>query len=403
VGFVSDPVSEQVINNVIRSLGMAYSEVMQGRSPDVVEFLKCNRTPKILIVDISDSELPLGDISKIKEHSAPNVSIVVVGTRNDVGMFRDLMEIGISDYLIKPLNSGLLTHAIDMASGSRKKYAEKTGKMIQFISSVGGAGSTTAVANVGWILANRHFKRTLIMDTDFSYGTTNLMLDVKAENSYLDILESPDKIDDYFVETILKKCDQRLYYLGGLVDLLRGVSVDVPAFEALMDILKKQFNYLLIDSQRQIDDINKVCMSRADSFVIMIEMSVASAQNTMRMLEMLHTTQQSKKVVIVSNKVGLSSVGSLTKESFEKIIDRKIDYIMPLDENLALAAANIGQPIALSSSPLTEVLESLADNILGKKENQDIAQAVLEEQGWTVDRIKEMAIDAFEKAVARLK
>jgi pilus assembly protein CpaE len=252
-------------------------------------------------------------------------------------------------------------------------------------------------------LANRHFKRTLVMDMDFSYGTTNLMLDVKAENSYLDILESPEKIDDYFVETILKKCDQRLYYLGGLIDLLRGINVDVPAFEALMDLVKKQFNYLLIDSQREISDINKVCMSRADSFVVMVEMSVASAQNTMRLLEMLHASQQDKKVVVVSNKVGLSSIGSLTKESFEKIIDRKIDYIMPLDENLALAAANIGQPIALSTSPLTEVLESLADNILGKKENQDIAQAVLEEQGWTIDRIKDMAVDAFEKAIAQLK
>jgi pilus assembly protein CpaE len=403
VGFVCDPISQQVINNVIKNLGLAYSDVMQGHPSDVVEFLKVNKTPKILIIDISDSELPLGDIAKIKEYTTPNVNIVAVGTRNDVGMFRDLLEIGISDYLIKPLNNSLLIHAVETANGPLKKYVEKTGKMIQFISSVGGAGATTAVANVGWILANRHFKRTLVMDTDFCYGTTNLMLDVKAENSYLDILESPDKIDDYFVETILKRSDQRLYYLGGLIDLLRGVNVDVAAFAALMDLVKKQFNYLLIDSQRELNDVNKVCMSKANSFVVMVEMSVASAQNAMRLLEMLASTQQDKKIVIVSNKIGLSSIGALTKESFEKIIDRKIDYVMPIDENLALAAANIGQPIALSNSPLTEVLESLTDNILGKQESLDIAEAIEAEQGWTPDRIKELALDTFQKAMDKLK
>jgi pilus assembly protein CpaE len=241
------------------------------------------------------------------------------------------------------------------------------------------------------------------MDMDFCYGTTHLMMDVRSENSYLDVLESPDKIDDYFVETILKRCDQRLYYLGGLIDLLRGINVEISAFEALMNLVKRQFNYLLIDSQRSITDINKVCMEKSDSFVIMVEMSVASAHNTLRLLEMMNATQQGKKVTIAANKVGLSAGGALTRESFEKIIDRKIDYIMPLDENLALAAANIGQPIALSFNPLTEAMENLANNILGKQESLDIEKAVIDEKGWTVDRVRDLAIDTFEKVITRLK
>jgi pilus assembly protein CpaE len=398
-----DPVSEQIINNVIKSLGMAYSEVFEGGLTNIVEFLKGNRTPKILIVDISDSELPLNEIVKIKEHCSPNVNILVVGSRNDVGLFRDLVEIGVSDYLVKPLNNKLVQHAIETANGPMKKYTEKTGKMVQFISSVGGAGATTAAVNVGWILANRHFKRTLVMDMDFYYGTTHLMLDVRSENPYLDVLESPDKIDDYFVETILKRCDQRLYYLGGLVDILRGVNVEISAFEALMNLVKRQFNYLLIDSQRSVSDMNKVCMEKSDSFVIMVEMSVASAHNTLRLLEVINATQQDKKIIVAANKIGLSAGGALTKESFEKIIDRKIDYVMPLDENLALAAANIGQPIALSFNPLTEAMENLSNNILGKQESLDIEKTVMNEKKWTMDRVKDLAIGTFEKVITQLK
>ncbi|MDR0678036.1 MAG: AAA family ATPase [Holosporaceae bacterium] len=403
VGFVNDPVSQQMIANIITSTNMSYSESLQGSISDVIEFLKNNRTPRILMVDISDSELPLGDIAKIKEYSAPNLNIVAIGSRNDVGLFRDLKKMDICDYLVKPLSDNLLHRTIESINTLNSEYVAKTGRMIQFISSVGGAGATTIATNIGWILANRHFKRTVVMDMDFFYGTANLLLDLKTERSYLDLLESSDRVDDYFIDTILRKHGQRLYYLGGLVDLMRGISVDLEAFETLMNLIKTQFNYLLMDTQRDISDISKICMNKTDNFVIIVEMSVASASNTARMLEFLNSYQSGKKIIIVANKVGLSNRGALAKELFEKVIERKIDYLISLDESVTLAAANIGQPLVMSSGPLTEILENITDDILGKKESENIAKELLEREGWTYDRIKRLALDMVSKMMSRLK
>ncbi len=397
VGFVSDPVSEQIVLNVIKDMNMAYAEVKQGKVADIAEFLKNNRSPKILIADISDSELPIGEISKIKEFSAPNLNMIVVGSRNDVGLFRDFMQMGIADYLVKPLNTTILRKAIENCISGKHTFVEKTGKMIQVISSVGGAGATTIACNLAWILANHHFKRTVVMDLDFLFGTANLMLDIKAENSYLDILESPDKIDDYFVDTILKKHGNRLYYLGGLCDLVRGVVVDMEAFGALMTLVKRQFNYILIDSQRDVSSVTRVGMNKADAFIIVVEMSLASAQNTARLIEFFNTDQPGKKLIIVANKTGLSSSGALPKESFEKVIDRKIDYVMPLDENSVLASANIGQPVASGDSPLTEILEEIVDEILGKNDTHIIEQQLMEKEGVTVNYVLNKCIDIYRK------
>lgn len=403
ISFVNDPVSEQIILNVIKEMNMAYADVKQGNIQDIIEFLKNNRTPKVIIADISDSELPLGDISKIKEYSTPNLNIIAVGSRNDVGLFRDFMHMGVSDYLVKPLNNAIIRKAIEDINNGEKNFVEKTGKMIHVISSVGGAGATTIASNIAWILANHHFKRTVIVDLDFLFGTANLMLDIKAENSYLDILESPEKIDDYFIETILKKHDNRLYYLGGLCDLLRGVVVDIEAFDALMSLVKRQFNYILVDAQREISPVNKVALSKADMFIIAVEMSLASAQNTARLLEFLNTDQMGKKVIIVSNKTGLSSGGALSRESFEKVIDRRINYTMPLDENTTLAAANIGQPLASSENPLSEVLEGITDDILGKNDTRAIAKELMEKDGITLNYILNKGIDLYKKIYELLK
>jgi pilus assembly protein CpaE len=235
------------------------------------------------------------------------------------------------------------------------------------------------------------------MDLDFSFGTANLMLDIKAENSYLDVLESPEKIDDYFVETILRKHNQRLYYLGGLIDLVRGINVDLKAFEAMVLLVKKQFNYIIVDAQREISETNKISMDNADNFIIIVELSLASAQNTVRLLEYLNTDQVGKKVLIIANKVGLSSGGALSKESFEKVLDRKINYIMPLDESTALAAANIGQPLASSSGPLSEILENVTDDLLGKKDTHKVAKELLGKKMFSFDFAKNKILDLVDR------
>lgn len=399
MAFVNDPVSEQIINNVIKEMNLAYAEAKQGTIPEIVEFMKTNRTPKVLIADISDSELPLGDITKIKEFSAPNLNIIVIGSRNDVGLFRDLMNMGVSDYIVKPLNNVILRTAVDDAINNKKTTIEKSGKLINVISSIGGAGATTVAANIAWLLANVNFKRTVLMDMDFLFGTANLLLDLKAENAYLDIIESPDKIDDYFIETILKKSSNRLYYLGGLCDLVRGVVVDLEAFDTLVNIIKKQFNYVVVDSQREVSGVTKIGLNKAEMFIIMVEMSLASAQNAARILEFFNTDQGGKKILIVANKVGMSANGALSKEAFEKVIGRKINYSIPFDEVSALASANIGQPLAASGGPIVEILEEITNDIMGKNESVAIENEIVEKEGITMDVVKNKVLDF----ISRLK
>lgn len=392
VAYVNDPVSEQIIADVIKERNISYAEVHQGGLRDVLNFVSNNRTPKVLLIDISASELPVGEIKRIQERSAPNLSIIAIGSRNEVGVFRDLMNIGVSDYIVKPLNETIFLAAFEKANGGRKVF-EKTGKLVQFVSSVGGAGATTIASNISWLLANNHFKRTLLMDTDFLFGTANMMFDIKAENAYLDLLESPDKIDDYFVETILRRKGQRLYYLGGLVDLVRGIVVNESAFEALVMAIKHQFNYVIVDSQRTMSTLDKICFKHADSFALIVEMSLASAQNAARFLEFLHADQTDKRVTIVANKMGLSTTGALSRETFEKIIGREISYVLPLDETVVLASANMGQPLVVSDSPLTDILTEIASDILGKHESQKILDRIKAKNATNFNKVKDMVFD----------
>lgn len=368
VSFVCDPTSKEVVDATIKEMGLGYTESFIGEIDDMFNYLKEKKTPKIILIDISNSELPMSDLTKISEICSPEVHIIVAGSKNDVGLFRELLRFGVDDYLSKPLTTEILKKAINNITVGVDAYdntESRNGKIITFIGSNGGIGTTTLAANSSWMLANKFFKRTLIVDCDFQFGDLNLFLDLKTENSYLDILESPDKIDDYFVETILQKHGPKLYYLGGLTDITRNIEHDPESFSIIIDSVRKQFNYIICDTPCHFDAISKNVISKTKFFVLVAELSMASAQNTMRILELLKQEARGKKIIVVINNVGKYVRGAVGKDEFEKVINLPISHMIPFDEYTPLGAANVGQPVASLSSSMNPSLEEILQDMLG--------------------------------------
>ena len=82
------------------------------------------------------------------------LKIVALGTVNDVGLFRDLLAAGASDYLVKPVSREALAAALER-DGGRGAAAAWLGQVIAFIGSRGGVGTTTAAVACAWLLAEQ--------------------------------------------------------------------------------------------------------------------------------------------------------------------------------------------------------------------------------------------------------
>lgn len=366
--FVCDSMSKQVIDAAVTEIGLGYTTSVEGDVGQAVEFLRTNRPPKILLIDLSNSDLPMTDMEKIIEMCSPEVNIITIGAKNDVGLFRTLLKLGVSDYLVKPLSVDLIKKAISTIVSGTNAYdtpESRKGKIISFVGMTGGIGTTTLATNCAWILANKFFKRSVIIDSDHQFGNANLLLDIKTESSYIDMLESPDKIDDYFVETSLKRYGPRLFYLGGKTDISRNAENDVEAFSHFLEMVRKQFNYLTVDLKLNINQLNKVLISRTQSFVIIADLSTASAYNTATFIEYLKQDSREKNLIVVLNKIGMFPRGGISKDAFEKIVGMQVNYIMPFDTQVPYGAANVGQPIATLDCKLNDIMHNIVQGILG--------------------------------------
>ena len=111
MAFLSDAESVVVVERYAVLQKLPSPLIRQGDVEDAISALrKAEKPPLRLMIDISDSADPLGDLARLADACNTDISVVVVASRTDVGLFRDLLRMGVDDYLTKPLTVDLLRH-----------------------------------------------------------------------------------------------------------------------------------------------------------------------------------------------------------------------------------------------------------------------------------------------------
>lgn len=101
--FVSDQDSEGVIRQSLSDLGIDDAEFTKGTVETATADLATKASPNLLFVDLSGIEDPVARIHELAERCEPSVSVVAIGNRNDIVLYRDLKNAGVSEYFYKPL------------------------------------------------------------------------------------------------------------------------------------------------------------------------------------------------------------------------------------------------------------------------------------------------------------
>src|SRR5262249_30885579 len=153
-----------------------------------VDYLAAGAPPKVLIVDVSDSNKPLSAMLPIIAAFAEDTRVIAIGAVNDINLYREMIEAGISEYLVKPLSDRALDSALTRAQERKvaaavavapeAKAAPETGKrsLIAVMGTRGGVGASTTAMNLAWLFANEHKRETMLVDLDLHCGTVALAL-----------------------------------------------------------------------------------------------------------------------------------------------------------------------------------------------------------------------------------
>ena len=138
----------------------------------------------------------------------------------------------------------------------------KHAKIIGFISSKGGVGKTTTVANIGLILAKNYNKKVLLVDANFSGPNLALHFGfTKPHHTLHDVLEGKTKIQ--------KAVYEHISGLHLLPASLMSRKVDTTKLKKFLVGLRNFYDIILIDSSPSANkEMNATIESSDEVFVI---------------------------------------------------------------------------------------------------------------------------------------
>jgi len=373
VGFVGDGQTHDVTLSVAKQLGLP-AEVRDGHCQDVMPYLSENPSPQYLIIDIGSDELAAAtSIFSLITALPDTTKAIAVGSVNDIGFYREMIEIGVSDYLLKPLTEKSLISAIHKAdksdqviiqqdSISQEKY--NNNKTV-IIGARGGIGTSTIAVNLSWILAEHLNTKTALLDMDIEFGTIALALDVEPTRGLREALENPERLDSLFISSTTAKLSENLAVMATEENLNDDVIFTHDGIAILMEALSREHSQLVVDTPRTAVKLRKSILSEAGTILLITDYSLPSLRDTIRTHSAIKTNNPDCRILIVANKTGGQHT-AMPPNEFEKALGMKIAANIPEDNKLAIKAANNGKPVVAlePKSKISKALFSLAKELI---------------------------------------
>ena len=363
MGFVTDSDSELALregmNDIVPSLQVRRHSIRQATA-----LLRKTPSPEVLIVDITGEDAPLAALHDLSEVVEPSTRVLVIGDRADMNFYRSLTrDLGVAEYLYKPLAKEMVARMFGPACLQRPvaSGALQGGRILAVSGACGGVGTTTIAANLSWYLGEELKRHTLLFDPDIYTGNAAMMLGGRTGTGLRLALETPSRIDELFVERAAQPVTERLSVLAGDEKVSENADIAEGAGRALLVALRRRYNFVVADVPSAPVPLYRELLMLAHQRVLVMDPTLASMRNTLRLLALPNGPDQVRRAVIVLNRVG--QPGGLTRQQIEEALEMTIDVVIPYQARQVAYSATMGTPACATAGGFRNGILSLAREV----------------------------------------
>ncbi len=312
----------------------------------------------------------------------PGISTVLVLRQGfNEELFRRMMLIGVSEFLVAPLEKKRTIEALQNALRKKKVTragpAEETAgpqKVISVIGPRGGCGQTVLSVNLGCAIAtaglrpptDSGLKPVVLADLNVRCADAATMLDLKPRRTLADIAPSAHGVDRDLVNTLLDthSCGLGVVSAGAAepydrLELSRGTVVSTLA------VLRDQFMFTIVDMAGPGTDVTDAALDFSDLILMVVGMDLPRLQAARRYVQhLLENNCPREKILPVLNDF-LPNSAMLRTEEAESVLELPVALRVPYGGEIVSASINLGKPFVLTAAqkPVSRAVFSVMEKI----------------------------------------
>jgi len=238
-------------------------------------------------------------------------------------------------------------------------------EVIVVTSGKGGVGKTTTTANLGTGLAQLD-KKVVMIDTDI--GLRNLDVVMGLENrivyNLVDVVEGNCRVK----QALIKDKKYPNLFLLPSAQTRDKTSVTPEQMKKLVEELKEDFDYILLDCPAGIEQGFKNAIAGADRALIVTTPEVSAIRDADRIIGLLEANEI-RKIHLIVNRIDMDMVKRGDMMSVDDVVEiLAIDPIgvVPYAQSIVVAT-NLGNPIVGSTEDAGQAYVNICKRIMGEE------------------------------------
>ncbi len=239
------------------------------------------------------------------------------------------------------------------------------GEVIVVTSGKGGVGKTTTTANVGTGLAKLG-KSVVLIDMDI--GLRNLDVVMGLENrivyNLVDVIEQKCKVNQAFIK--VKGFNN--FYLLPCAQTRDKTSVTPEQMKTLTDMLKKEFDYVILDCPAGIEQGFKNAIAGADRALVVTTPEVSAVRDADRIIGLLDANEIARYDLVVNRlRADMVKRGEMmSADDVLEVLSVNLIGIVPDDENIVIST-NTGVPLVGNNTMAGKAFQNICLRITGEE------------------------------------
>jgi pilus assembly protein CpaE len=353
-----------------RRMSKAHVKVHMGGGAAAIEAYREAPTPNLIVLEAQSARAQLiGQLDELAQYCDAGTKVVVIGTVNDIVLYRELIARGVSQYIVAPFEPLYFVEAVSELY--TKPGVDSIGRIVAVVGGKGGVGASSVAHNLAWTIGRNMDLPTVVADMDLGFGTAGLDFNQDPPQGMGEVVFAPDRFDANVLDRLLSRCSDRLSLLAAPATLDRTYDFSESTFDSLLDVLRVSVPMVVLDVPHLWTAWSRRVISSVDEIVVVAAPDLANLRNVKNFVEVMRAARPNDaRPRLVLNFVGVPKRPEISTDDFVKAVEIELAASIPFEPKLFGTAANNGQMIAEvdAAHKIVESFSDLARIVTGRAE-----------------------------------